>query len=53
MAYQSLYLGVLKLIIVLLHDFPDFLSDFSLQLALFAGPKFYQLNNVILSAFPK
>jgi hypothetical protein len=24
-----------------------------LQLALLAGPKFYQLNNVIVSAFPK
>lgn len=52
-AYQSFYLGVLKLIVVILHDFPDFLSEFSLQLATLAGPKFYQLNSVIISAFPK
>lgn len=43
----------MKLIIVIVHDFPDFLSEFSLQLALVAGPKFIQLNNMIISAYPR
>lgn len=51
--YQSFYYAVLKLIIVIVHDFPDFLSEFSLQLALVTGPKFIQLNNMIISAYPK
>lgn len=52
-AYQCFYKGVLKLIIIIIHDFPDFLSAFSLQLCLFASPRFIQLNNMIISAYPK
>lgn len=51
--YQSFYYAILKLIIVIIHDFPDFLSEFSLQLILLIGPKFCQLANMIISAYPK
>jgi len=51
--YRTFYLGVLRLFIVILHDFPEFLSEFSLQLGLILGSKYYQLNNVIISSLPK
>ena len=50
--YQYFYKGVLKLIIMIIHDYPHFLSAFSLQLCLLAGEKFIQLNNMIISALP-
>jgi hypothetical protein len=52
-AYQCFYYAILKLILVIIHDFSDFLSEFSLQLALLVAPKFYQLSNIIISAYPK
>lgn len=52
-AYQCFYKGVLKLIIIIIHDFPDFLSAFSLQLCLCGSDRFLQLNNMINSAYPK
>jgi CCR4-NOT transcription complex subunit 1 len=51
--YQCFYYAILKLILVIIHDFSDFLSEFSLQLALLVAPKFYQLANIIISAYPK
>lgn len=38
---------------MIMHDFSDFLSSFSLQLGLIAGDLFIQLNNMIMSAYPK
>lgn len=38
---------------MLLHDFPDFLSEFSLSLCNHTADRFVQIRNIILSAFPK
>jgi hypothetical protein len=38
---------------VLIHDYPDFLSAFSLQLVLNIPEKFIQAKNILLSAYPK
>lgn len=47
------YNGIVKLFIVLIHDFSDFLSAFSLQLCLFIPDKFIQIRNMVISAYPK
>lgn len=51
--YQCFYKGVMKLILIILHDYPDFLSSFSLQLSLLPGPRFIQLTNIIITPYPK
>ena len=43
----------MRLIIVLIHDYSDFLSAFSLQLCLHLPEKYIQIKNIILSAYPK
>lgn len=50
--YQTFYQAVLKLIIILIHDFSSFLSAFSLELCLLVDARFIQLKNIINSAFP-
>lgn len=52
MAERDLYSGVLRLLLVLLHDFPDFLSEFYFTLCDSIPPRCIQLRNIILSAFP-
>lgn len=52
-AYQTFYNGIIKLFIVLIHDFSDFLSSFSLQLCLYIPDKFIQIRNMVISAYPK
>ena len=51
--YQLFYNGIIKLFIVLIHDFSDFLSEFSLQLCLYIPDKFIQIRNMVISAYPK
>ncbi len=51
--YQLFYNGIIKLFIVLIHDFSDFLSAFSLQLCLYIPDKFIQIRNMVISAYPK
>lgn len=51
-AYRTFYQAVLKLIVVLIHDFSSFLSAFSLELCLMVDNRFIQLKNIINSAFP-
>lgn len=51
--YQTFYKGVFKLLIVIIHDFSDFLSAYSLQLCLIPGPRFIQITNMIISAYPR
>lgn len=38
---------------MLIHDFPDFLSAFSLQLTLHIPDKFVQIRNIVLSSYPR
>ncbi|KAJ2931428.1 hypothetical protein H1R20_g5724, partial [Candolleomyces eurysporus] len=52
MAERDLYSGVLRTLLVLLHDFPDFLSEYYFTLCDSIPPRCIQLRNIILSAFP-
>ncbi|KAG2020512.1 CCR4-Not complex component [Coprinopsis cinerea AmutBmut pab1-1] len=51
-AERDLYRGVLRLLLVILHDFPDFLSEYYFTLCDIIPPRCVQLRNIILSAFP-
>lgn len=51
-ASRDLYRGSLRLLLVLLHDFPEFLSEYYFSLCDIIPPRCIQLRNVILSAFP-
>ncbi|EMD38674.1 hypothetical protein CERSUDRAFT_82953 [Gelatoporia subvermispora B] len=51
-ASRDLYRGSLRLLLVLLHDFPDFLSEYYFSLCDIIPPQCIQLRNIILSAFP-
>ncbi|KAF5387155.1 hypothetical protein D9615_001699 [Tricholomella constricta] len=48
----DLYRGALRLVLVLLHDFPEFLSEYYFSLCDVVPPNCVQLRNIILSAFP-
>ncbi|KIY43711.1 Not1-domain-containing protein [Fistulina hepatica ATCC 64428] len=49
---KRLYLATLRLLLVLLHDFPEFLSQYYFSLCDAIPPRSLQLRNIILSAFP-
>lgn len=51
-ATRDLYRGSLRLLLVLLHDFPEFLSEHYFTLCDIIPSHCIQLRNVILSAFP-
>ncbi len=51
-ASRNLYRGTLRLLLVLLHDFPDFLSEYYFSLCDAVPPRCIQLRNIILAAFP-
>jgi len=51
-ATKDLYRGALRLLLVLLHDFPDFLSEYYFSLCDVIPQRCVQLRNIILSAFP-
>jgi CCR4-NOT transcription complex subunit 1 len=46
-------MGIIRLFIVFIHDFQDFLSAFSLQLCLHIPDKLIQIRNMVISAYPK
>ena len=50
---KMFYKGTLRLLLVLLHDFPDFLCDFSFCLLEEIPDYFMQVKNIIVSAYPK
>lgn len=52
LAARDLYRGALRLLLVLLHDFPEFLSEYYFSLCDVIPPRCIQLRNIILSAFP-
>ena len=50
---RLLYRGTLRLLLVLLHDFPEFLCDHHLDLCDVIPPNCVQMRNLVLSAFPR
>ncbi len=52
-AMLTLYKGTLRVLLVLLHDFPEFLSEFYFSLCDAIPSTCVQLRNLILSAYPR
>eukprot|EP01025_Chloroclados_australasicus_P029643 TRINITY_DN2963_c0_g1_i13.p2 TRINITY_DN2963_c0_g1~~TRINITY_DN2963_c0_g1_i13.p2 ORF type:complete len:338 (-),score=32.24 TRINITY_DN2963_c0_g1_i13:662-1675(-) len=52
-AARLLYKGTLRVLLVLLHDFPEFLCDHHFQLCDVIPASCIQMRNLILSAFPR
>ncbi|RCH87876.1 hypothetical protein CU097_000839, partial [Rhizopus azygosporus] len=50
---RMLYRGTLRVLLVLLHDFPEFLCDYHYSLCDVIPSSCIQLRNLILSAFPR
>ncbi|KAI9272225.1 CCR4-Not complex component, Not1-domain-containing protein [Helicostylum pulchrum] len=50
---RMLYRGTLRVLLVLLHDFPEFLCDYHYSLCDVIPASCIQLRNLILSAFPR
>ncbi|CAO3593285.1 unnamed protein product [Absidia cylindrospora] len=50
---RLLYRGTMRVLLVLLHDFPEFLCDYHYSLCDVIPPTCIQLRNLILSAFPR
>lgn len=52
-AVRFLYKGTLRVLLVLLHDFPEFLCEYHFPLCDVVPPSCIQMRNLILSAFPR
>lgn len=52
-AIKHLYKGTLRVLLVLLHDFPSFLAGYHLSLCNVIPENCIQLRNLVLSAFPR
>lgn len=52
-ASSWLFQGTLRVLLVLLHDFPEFLCDYHYGFCDVIPPNCIQLRNLILSAFPR
>ena len=50
---RQLYKGTLKVLLVLLHDFPEFLCNYHFSFCDVLPPICIQMRNVILSSFPR
>jgi len=50
---KMIYKGTLRVLLVLLHDFPEFLSEYHSSFCDTIPPSCIQLRNLILSAFPR
>jgi CCR4-NOT transcription complex subunit 1 len=48
----DLYRGAARILLLLLHDFPDFLAEYYFTICDVIPPNCIQLRNVVLSAFP-
>lgn len=53
MQVHFLYKGTLRVLLVLLHDFPEFLCDYHFTFCDVIPPSCIQMRNIILSAFPR
>jgi CCR4-NOT transcription complex subunit 1 len=51
--FKTFYKGTLRVLLVLLHDFPEFLSKFAYSFCEEIPDQFIQLRNIILASFPK
>lgn len=51
--FKRLYLASIKIMLALLHDYPEFLTLYSFNLCNEIPDNFLQLKNIILAAFPK
>ncbi|KAI8564580.1 hypothetical protein RHMOL_Rhmol03G0191500 [Rhododendron molle] len=51
-AIHYLYKGTLRVLVLLLHDFPEFLCDYHLRFCGVIPSSCIQMRNIILSAFP-
>ena len=49
---RDMYRGALRILLVLLHDFPDFLSEYHVSLCDSIPPHCLWMFNIILSAYP-
>ena len=49
---KTFYKGVMRVLLVILNDFPDFLVEMSFVLCEHIPEKFIQIRNLILSAYP-
>jgi len=49
---RALFRGAQRFLLVLLHDFPEFLSEYYFTICDLIPPRCIQLRNVVLSAFP-
>lgn len=52
-ALQTFHKGTLKLMIVLLHDYPDFLSQYAYSFCEEIPDSFIQIRNIVLAAYPE
>jgi len=52
-AIKKLYKGLLRVLLVLLHDFPEFLSEYHISFCDVIPITCMQLRNLVLSAFPR
>ena len=52
-AIRLLYKGTLRMLLVLLHDFPEFLCEFYFSFCDVIPTNCIQLRNLVLSAFPR
>jgi len=50
---RLLYKGTLRVLLVLLHDFPEFLSQYHFSFCNAIAPTCIQLRNLVLSGFPR
>mmetsp|Transcript_11818 Transcript_11818/g.28865 ORF Transcript_11818/g.28865 Transcript_11818/m.28865 type:complete len:543 (+) Transcript_11818:3-1631(+) len=50
---RLLYRGLLRVLLVLLHDFPEFLCEYHFALCDVIPPTCVQMRNIVLSAFPR
>jgi CCR4-NOT transcription complex subunit 1 len=50
---RLLYRGTLRILLVLLHDYPEFLSSYHFSLCDVIPPSCIQLRNLVLTAFPR
>jgi CCR4-NOT transcription complex subunit 1 len=51
--FKAFYRGVVRMLMILLHDYPNFLSEYYPSLCEAIAPHFVQLRNIILCAAPK
>lgn len=49
---KDLYRGILRILVILHHDFPEFLAENHYRLCNIIPPRCTQLRNLVLSAFP-